>query len=78
MGLTDNLLAPSTSEDFDPEWARKVLVAFKSRQDPDWLLARVLRVLEVKGEENKTPGQGGQNFYGIYYRPHNGWANGLA
>ena len=58
MGLTDNLLAPTSCDDFDTEWARKILVAWKSRQDPDWLLARVLRVLEVRAEENRTPGTG--------------------
>ena len=58
MGLTDNLLAPTSCDGFDAEWARKILVAWKSRQDPDWLLARVLRVLEVRAEENRTPGTG--------------------
>ncbi len=31
----------------DPGWAREVLVRHKSRVDPDWLLASVLRSVQL-------------------------------
>ncbi len=56
MGLTDKLPAPRNPENITEEWARRILVAHKSREDPDWLLAAVLKVLEVKATANPTPG----------------------
>ena len=47
----------SRPDGFDADWAREVLVRHKSRLDPEWLLASVLRVLEVRAEENESPGE---------------------
>ena len=53
--------AASRPSGFDPGWAREVLVRHKSRLDPDWLLGSVLRVLEVRAEENPNPGGWGSS-----------------
>jgi len=49
-------LAAPTSAEADNEWAKKILVRWKTDKDPDWLLASVLKVLEVKGLKNERPG----------------------
>ena len=54
--LTKDLLAPKGVKEFTTDWARRILVDYTQRQDPDWLLASVLKVLEIEVKENPHPG----------------------
>ena len=55
--LTKNLFAPKGVKDFTKEWARRILVDYTQRQDPDWLLASVLKVVDIEVKENPHPGK---------------------
>ena len=67
MGLTDDLPTPKTASEFCPDWARRILVTYKSRRDPDWLLANVLKVISVDAEENPNPGNSQITFITLFY-----------
>ena len=55
--LTNDLIAPTGLNEFTHEWARRILVNYTQKQDPDWLLASVLKVLELEVKENPHPGK---------------------
>ena len=55
--LTNDLLAPTGLKEFTHEWARRILVNYTQKQDPDWLLASVLKVVELEVKENPHPGK---------------------
>ena len=57
--LTKDLLAPKGLSEFNHDWARRILVDYTQRQDPEWLLASVLKVVELEVKENPHPG----NYY---------------
>ena len=54
--LTKDLLAPKELSEFNHDWARRILVDYTQRQDPEWLLASVLKVVELEVKENPHPG----------------------
>ena len=54
--LTKDLLAPKGLDEFNNDWARRILVDYTQRQDPEWLLASVLKVVELEVKENPHPG----------------------
>ena len=39
------------------EWARRIIVDYMKKSDPDWLLASVLKVLDVVVKDNTSPGK---------------------
>ena len=41
---------------FSSEWARRIIVAYKKRLDPEWMLESVIKVYSVMVTENPTPG----------------------
>ena len=55
--LTKDLLAPKGLSEFNHDWARRILVDYTQRQDPEWLLASVLKVVELEVKENPHPGK---------------------
>lgn len=55
--LTAHLEAPKSKEGFTREWARKIIVEYTKKTDPDWLLANVLKVLNVTVKDNPHPGK---------------------
>ena len=54
--LTKDLKAPKGLNEFTHDWARRILVDYTQRQDPEWLLASVLKVVELEVKENPHPG----------------------
>ncbi|XP_040565835.1 uncharacterized protein [Lepeophtheirus salmonis] len=67
--LTRDLLAPKSSEDFNKEWARKVLVSYFTKTDKDWLLADVLKVVDLTITDNENPGMLSNSYVlDVYYR----------
>ena len=54
--LTDKLVAPKTRRDFTKDWARRILVDYMCKTDPDWLLGDVLKVIDVTPRDNPHPG----------------------
>jgi len=56
--LTKNLKTPRSREEFakDKEWARKIVVEYTKKTDPEWCLAGCLKVLDVVAKENPAPG----------------------
>ena len=54
--LTENLEAPQNMKEFSKEWARCIIVDYLTRTDPEWLLANVLKVMDVRPKENPHPG----------------------
>ena len=54
--LAGNLLAPKNRKDFSKDWARRILVDYMCRTDPDWLLGDVLKVIDVTAKDNPHPG----------------------
>ena len=54
--LTDKLVAPTSRKDFSKDWARRILVDYMCRTDPDWLLGDVLKVIDVTAKDNPHPG----------------------
>ncbi len=54
--LTDKLVAPKNKKDFIKDWARRILVDYMCRTDPDWLLGDVLKVIDVTAKDNPHPG----------------------
>ena len=57
--LTKNLKTPRNKEAFakDKEWARKIVVDYMKRTDPEWLLASCLKVMDVIAKDNPAPGK---------------------
>ena len=55
--LTDKLVAPKTRRDFTKDWARRILVDYMCKTDPDWLLGDVLKVIDVTPRDNPHPGK---------------------
>lgn len=55
--LTKDLAAPKTVKEFTKEWARRILVDYNQKVDPDWLLGGVLKVIDVMCKENPHPGK---------------------
>ena len=57
--LTKNLKTPRSKEEFakDREWARKIVVEYIKKTDPEWCLAGCLKVLDVVAKENPAPGK---------------------
>ena len=57
--LTKNLKTPRNKEGFakDKEWARKIVVDYMKRTDPEWLLASCLKVMDVIAKDNPAPGK---------------------
>lgn len=55
--LTANLEAPKNKEGFTNEWARRIIVEYTKKTDPDWLLANVLKVHNVTVKDNPHPGK---------------------
>ena len=57
--LTKNLKTPRSREEFakDKEWARKIVVEYTKKTDPEWCLAGCLKVLDVVAKENPAPGK---------------------
>ena len=55
--LTKDLFAPKGVKDFTTDWARRILADYTQRQDPDWLLASVLKVVDIEVKENPHPGK---------------------
>ena len=57
--LTKNLKTPRNKEEFakDREWARKIVVEYIKKTDPEWCLAGCLKVLDVVAKENPAPGK---------------------
>ena len=49
--LTAGLVTPTCKKEFTnangKEWARRIIVDYMKKSDPDWLLASVLKVLDV-------------------------------
>jgi hypothetical protein len=57
LKLTQDLEAPKKIKDFNKEWARKILVDYLKKIDPEWLLSGCLKVLDVVAKENPHPGK---------------------
>jgi hypothetical protein len=55
--LTDKVFAPKNRKDFTKDWARRILVDYMCRTDPDWLLGDVLKVIDVTAKDNPHPGE---------------------
>ena len=55
--MTDGLLAPKNKRDFTKEWARRIIVDYILKTDPEWCLASVLKVMDVMVKENPHPGK---------------------
>ena len=55
--LTANLVTPQNKSEFTKEWVRRIIVDYTKKTDPDWLLARVLKVLDVMVKDNPHPGK---------------------
>jgi len=55
--LTDKVVAPKNRKDFTKDWARRILVDYMCRTDPDWLLGDVLKVIDVTAKDNPHPGE---------------------
>ena len=57
--LTKNLKTPRSKEEFtrDKEWARRIIVEYMKKTDPEWLLASCLKVMDVIAKENPAPGK---------------------
>ncbi len=51
-----DLFAPNGIKEFTHDWARRILSDYTQRQDPDWLLASVLKVVDIEVKENPHPG----------------------
>ena len=47
---------PKQSPNFSSEWARRIIVAYKKRLDPEWMLESVIKVYSIMVTENPTPG----------------------
>lgn len=54
--LTQGLEAPQNAKGFKKEWARRIIVDYMVKTDPEWLLASVLKVIDVLAKENPHPG----------------------
>ena len=59
--LTANLVTPTCKKEFTNEWARRIIVDYMKKTDPDWLLASVLKVLDVTVRDNPHPGKNNEN-----------------
>ena len=57
--LTTNLVTPTCKKEFSKDWARRIIVDYMKKTDPDWLLASVLKVLDVFVKDNPHPGKTG-------------------
>ena len=55
--LTRDLKAPQSRKEFTKDWARRILVEYTQKTDPDWLLGSVLKVIDVTARENPHPGK---------------------
>ena len=57
--MTKNLETPQDKEGFNQnkEWARRIVVEYLKKADPDWCLALCLKVLDVTVKENPHPGK---------------------
>ena len=55
--LTANLVTPTCKKEFSKDWARRIIVDYMKKTDPDWLLASVLKVLDVFVKDNPHPGK---------------------
>ena len=59
--LTAGLVTPTCKKEFTnangKEWARRIIVDYMKKSDPDWLLASVLKVLDVVVKDNTSPGK---------------------
>jgi hypothetical protein len=60
--LTEKLVAPKNKKDFIKDWARRILVDYMCRTDPDWLLGDVLKVIDVTAKDNPHPGANSSKF----------------
>ena len=56
MGRTDNLPAPQNPKDFNKDWAERILLDYKAKNDPNWIFSGVLRVLYCSAKLNPNPG----------------------
>ena len=55
--LTANLQTPCNKGEFTTEWARKIIVDYTKKTDPDWLLASCVKVFNVNVKDNPHPGE---------------------
>lgn len=57
MGRTDGLVAPRNAKEFSRDWAERIMVDYKMKNDTQFLKTPgVLRVLDVIAKENPNPG----------------------
>ena len=54
--LTENLVTPTCKAEFTKDWARRIIVDYMKKADPEWLLASILKVLDVTVKDNPHPG----------------------
>ena len=54
---TKDLIAPTCKKEFTKDWARRIIIDFMQKNDPEWILARVLKVQDVMVKENPHPGK---------------------
>ena len=74
--LTAGLVTPTCKKEFTnangKEWARRIIVDYMKKSDPDWLLASVLKVLDVVVKDNTSPGKQRQANYSRVRSKHTG------
>lgn len=58
-----NIFAPKHKKEFTTEWARNVLITSRLKEDPDWLLADCLKILDVTAVENPDPGMLSHSYF---------------
>ena len=54
---TKDLIAPTCKKEFTKDWARRIIIDFMLKNDPEWIMAQVLKVQDVMVKENPHPGK---------------------
>ena len=54
---TKDLIAPTCKNEFTKDWARRIIIDFMLKNDPEWIMAQVLKVQDVMVKENPHPGK---------------------
>ena len=68
--LTTDLVTPTCKAEFSNDWARRILVDYIKKNDPDWLLADVLKVHNVGVKDNPHPGESSLDIFKIFKITH--------
>ena len=53
--FTKDLIAPTCKKEFTKDWARRIIIDFMLKNDPEWIMAQVLKVQDVMVKENPHP-----------------------